>query len=146
MEKYFIKEKNAEEIHKKAIGRKWIAVRANAGSTMVEVLVAFVLLSIILVGLFQIMKLSSNMKMDAVDELKAQTRLQERYYTNDSALTVKVIPAKITMTQVDAQGNELNDAPAASFSLSDSNVKLIETIDYSEDTPDISIYTLSYEE
>ena len=120
--------------------------RADSGSTMVEVLVAFVVLAIILVGLFQVMRLSSNMEMESVDNLKKQTAMQEKYYTGDSSLTRNLMNATITVTETDAAGEPVDASVGASFSLTGANVRLLETIDESENSLGISIYTLINED
>lgn len=120
--------------------------RADSGSTMVEVLVAFVVLAIILVGLFQVMRLSSNMEMESVDSLKEQTAMQEKYYTGDSSLTRNLMNATITVTETDAAGEPVDASVGASFSLTGANVRLLETIDESENSLGISIYTLINED
>lgn len=124
------------------INNSWINNRADSGSTMVEVLVAFVVLSIILVGLFQVMKLSANMEMESVDSLKNQTALQEKYYTEDSSLTRNLMDVNISVTETDADGQPIDESVGASFSLTGANVRLMETIDESEDSMGISIYTM----
>jgi len=119
----------------------WAKRRANSGSTMVEVLVAFVVLAIILVSLFQVMKLASNMEMESVDSLKWQTSFQEKYYTGDSSLTKNKLNVSISVTETDANGEPVDATIGARFSLTGADVELLETIDESEDSLGLAIYT-----
>lgn len=52
----------------------------NRGSTMVEVLVAFLLVSIILGALYQVVKFSSNMYLKAVDMTRQVEAFEEKMY------------------------------------------------------------------
>lgn len=54
--------------------------KRNRGSTMVEVLVAFLLVSIILGALYQVVKFSSNMYLKAVDMTRQVEAFEEEMY------------------------------------------------------------------
>lgn len=52
----------------------------NKGMTMVEVLVGFVILSLIMAGVFQMIKFSSNMLYKSIDLRNAQTEYEKEAY------------------------------------------------------------------
>ncbi len=62
-----------------------ITARDDRGMSMVEVLIGFVILTVIMAGVYHLIHFSSNMIFESVDMRKAQSEFETRIYKTDNS-------------------------------------------------------------
>jgi hypothetical protein len=85
--------------------------RANRGSTMVEVLVGFVIFMILVAGMMRIVNLSSNMMMKSKDLLGQQGDFLKEFYQEDCGLlnSEEISSGTFLLTETDSTGKKKAD-------------------------------------
>ncbi|MCI6915554.1 MAG: hypothetical protein MR799_08755 [Lachnospiraceae bacterium] len=79
--------------------KDWLKKHANSGTTMVEVIVAFLVVTIMLLIMMRLIKFSGTMVMEAKDIHNAQTKVQEKMY--DSTDTGKPISYHVSLELIE---------------------------------------------
>jgi hypothetical protein len=115
-------------------------LKNNDGSTMVEVLVSFTVLMIIMVSLYGIVRVSTNMLMKSKDFLTTQQEFSGEYYKkNYGSLTVKDSTSEaIKLIEINSNGE--NKARGSNITLEHAKKK-----ELTSDTSSISYTVIVYE-
>lgn len=119
-------------------------VKLNIGSTMVEVLVGFTMLSIFMAGLFQIIRVSSNMSMNAIDLQKTVSAFQEQYYkishgTLEHQIVIPSTSNAISLVEADENRNKVTGGEV--IMLDHAQVEY-----YRDNSTDYSIFSVTFQE
>lgn len=75
-----IRVKNMKHVIKKNIKKLKNIITQNAGSTMVETMVSFVVLAIVLAALYGMVRLATNLRMRAIDTAKVRESFNDEIY------------------------------------------------------------------
>lgn len=124
--------------------------KPNRGSTMVEVMVGFTLLTIMLVSLEHIVDVAGNMFYNTVDRLREQNVFQEEYYKkNHGSMQVQEVSGvTFSLRQTDASGNVLPTEGTGTvvLPLKQATLYTITSTTAGEDTADYTIYQVQYKQ
>lgn len=113
----------------------------NAGSTLIEVIVGFVLLTIIMTSFFGIISLSSDLTVESADKIKARQEYEEKYYLEyGSSFDEETIleASSVKMTECNSEGEPVKKG--AEIVLNHAELVKITAID--EKTETMTLYAL----
>jgi prepilin-type N-terminal cleavage/methylation domain-containing protein len=109
----------------------------DRGMTMVEVLVGFVILTIIMAGVYHMIQFGSNMLYESTDMRKGQTQFEEALYksTVDESLVEK--------KDLGNAGSDFKLRPVGKFKDAQSNIELFKSDSVVFTAPSLCSYTYS---
>lgn len=121
-------------------------INDNSGNTMVEILVAFVLIMIMAAAFYGIIRLSSNMTMYSVDKSNDRKSYMEKYYQDyENSFTTETVTDRggIKLKACDRNGNLLTGSRELMLTLNNARLVLIHAKS-GQPLPDLNIYRLLY--
>lgn len=86
---------------------------ANAGTTMVEVLVAFAILMVIFAVLYQVICLSGEIHMKTVDLIRSDQELEREIYKKNASGAADRVQGTFALYLQDENGSETDRQPIA---------------------------------
>ncbi len=107
----------------------------DKGMTMMEVLVGFVILTIIITGVYHMIRFGSNMLYESIDMRKGQNRFEEELYKTDSD------PEVVEKNDVGSASDDFILKPSGKYKASQKDIKLFSSGKEGYVAPHVCSYT-----